>query len=211
MARVPLIRRLEDFPADADEAEREEAARFFIRFEEYRSRYLASVTEDRNDAVETGAAPGDGSPPRANWAAVVNSPQLANKLLDSGEFMVYQIAWGKRRKLRELLYTALAHHLGYHSLYTLHYELCLDAGLSPEQIAHLPFFSVSDLFDGEERFVIAYTKAVIDYAVTDELFDEGRALYGDKEMVELTSIIGYTVYKVMTYRALQAYEWREAT
>jgi alkylhydroperoxidase family enzyme len=211
MARVPLIRRPEDFPADADESEREEALRFFARFGDYRSRYLDSVATDSDGVVEKDAAThADPGTPRANWAALINSPRLANKLLDSGEFMVNEIAWCHRRKLRELMYMALAHHLGYHSLYTFHYELCVEAGLSPEQIAHLPFAAVSDSFDEEERFVVAYTQAVLDNAVTDALFDQGRALFGDKEMVELTTVIGYSAFKVMTYRALQAFEWREA-
>lgn len=208
MARVPLIRGLDD-AAEVDEADRGDLEKFFGEFAAYQYRYRQSVSAD-DPAAET-PPPEDLEPPRAraNWASLANSPKLASKLLASGEFMVNDISWCQRRKLRELMYLSLALHIRYHSLYTLHYGLCLEVGITPEQIGHLPFYQVSDAFDDEERFVVAYTRAVLDNTVTDELFEQGRELYGTKEMVELTAVIGYTNYKVMIYRALQAFEWKE--
>lgn len=210
MARVPLIRNMRDSEA-VDESKRDDLKRFFTHYVEYHRLFLNSVDADGSHASIHGVSESDLAAVdlHANWASVANSPQLADTLLHSGDVMVTGLAWCKRTKLRELMYLALSHHLGYHSLFTYHYDLSQKVGVTAKQIAHLPYYRVSDAFDAEERFVVNFTEAVLDYRVTDELFDEGRALYGTSEMVEFTAVIGYTAYKVMTYRALGAFEYRE--
>jgi alkylhydroperoxidase/carboxymuconolactone decarboxylase family protein YurZ len=206
MARVPLIQDL-SMAGPVDDEDRRELERFFAHFNDYHRRYRSSVDVADTDESSSSAAESETprSVPRANWAALANSPKLANELLETGEFMVNDIAWCRRIKQRELMYVALSHHLGFHSLYTYHYRLATQVGVTAEQLAHLPFRRVNDAFDVEERFVIDYTKAVLENAVTDDLFEQGRELYGTKEMVELTAVIGYSAFKVMTYRALRAF------
>jgi hypothetical protein len=209
MARVPLIRSFDD-AGEVDEADRADLKEFFNRFGEYQRRFAATLVPD--GGAPAAPEPDENAPPpraRAMWAALANSPQLATSLLEAGEVMVDDLSWCQRRKMRELMYLALALHLRYHSLFVVHYEHSQKVGITPKQIAFLPYYQVSDVFDDEERFVIAYTKAVLDNAVTDDLFEQGRALYGTKEMVELSSTISYTAFKMMTYRALRAFEWPE--
>lgn len=210
MARVPLIRSMED-SGEVPESDRAALEHFFSQFIDYQARFRATLQTGGEGDFATNEPDPSVEPIRARamWAAVANAPELATNLLSSGQYFVDDMSWCQRRKMRELMYLALAYHLRYHSLYVVHYEHGQKVGLTPEQIAFLPYFQVTELFNDEERFVIGYTNAVLDNSVTDELFERGRALYGTKELIELTAAISYTAFKVMVYRALQAFEWPE--
>jgi AhpD family alkylhydroperoxidase len=84
-------------------------------------------------------------------------------------------------------------------------EWCLDigsaiarkSGISPEQLAALPFYSESDLFSDVEKLVLDYAVAMTSTPsqVSDELFEALRARFSERQLVELTSAIAIENYR----------------
>jgi alkylhydroperoxidase family enzyme len=68
------------------------------------------------------------------------------------------------------------------------------AGLTPLQISNLDFFETSDLYDDHERMVLRFTSAALDGEIPDELFEQARAHYGTKELMEFIIAIAYWTF-----------------
>lgn len=93
-------------------------------------------------------------------------------------------------KLRELviLRVALVNRADYE--YRAHTPFALKEGLSQEKIDALPNWSASDLFDEQERAVLAYTDAMTkDIQVDDAVFSAAARGLDAREMTELTATI----------------------
>ena len=84
-------------------------------------------------------------------------------------------------------------------------EFCIDigsaeaakAGVTPRQLADLPRFRESEEFDETEKLVLAYAEAMTmtPAFVPDELFEELRARFTPRQLVELTSAIAIENYR----------------
>ena len=84
-------------------------------------------------------------------------------------------------------------------------EWCLDigssigakSGITAEQLAALPRYRDSDLFDETEKLVLDYAVAIsaTPSAVEDELFEALRARFDERQLVELTSAIAIENYR----------------
>ncbi len=70
-------------------------------------------------------------------------------------------------------------------------------GITDEQLNDLPAFEDSNAFSDDERLVLRYAVAVSSTPVTvsDELFDELRATFDERELVELTAAIAWENYR----------------
>jgi len=69
--------------------------------------------------------------------------------------------------------------------------MALDAGLTLEQCGALHDWKSSQRFDARERAVLAYTDAVTrDIQVPDPIFDALRPHFDERQLVELTVLIG---------------------
>jgi AhpD family alkylhydroperoxidase len=78
-------------------------------------------------------------------------------------------------------------------------EYCIDigsqiahrAGISEEQLLALPRYRDSDLFSEDEKLVLDYAVGMSStpVSVSDELYDELRARFDHRQIVELTNII----------------------
>jgi AhpD family alkylhydroperoxidase len=84
-------------------------------------------------------------------------------------------------------------------------EWCLDigsaigrkAGITKDQLADLPRYRESDLFDETEKLVLDYATAMTETPsdVPEDLFDALRARFDERQLVELTSAIAIENYR----------------
>jgi alkylhydroperoxidase family enzyme len=80
----------------------------------------------------------------------------------------------------------------------------LEEGLTIEQCDALADWRASPLFDSRQRAVLAYTDAMTHHVqVPDDVFDELRRYFNERQIVELTVLIG--TYNMHT-RVLAALE-----
>jgi alkylhydroperoxidase family enzyme len=78
----------------------------------------------------------------------------------------------------------------------------LQEGLTPDQVSALADWRPSTLFTGKQRALLAYVDAVTrDIEVPEAIFSNLRSHHGERQIVELTLLIG--AYNMLT-RFLQA-------
>jgi alkylhydroperoxidase family enzyme len=130
-------------------------------------------------------------------AVMAHSPKLALPAAQLSAAVVLDSAWGQRANLRELAFQTVALHFGDRFSAEARKSNTVAAGLSPEQLASLPDWRDSDLFDSEQRLVIEYTQAVVTGRVPDDLFARIVARYGEQEAVECTAAIAFWSFWAM--------------
>lgn len=98
-------------------------------------------------------------------------------------------------RIRELAIMRVAVLNGARYEYDAHLPFALKEGASQAQVAALPAWPVSPLFDAAERAALAYTDAMTrQVQVPDELFAEVERRFDTQELVELTATIaGYNL------------------
>lgn len=127
----------------------------------------------------------------AGTAIMAHSPALAAKFADLSRFMFLELAWTKRAALRELAFATLHLHFKARYAFESRLDAAKTAGITAEQLAALPYWQNSTLFDDEQKLVIAYTLAVTSGDVPDALASRVIAHFGEQETVEFTSTIGF--------------------
>ena len=77
-------------------------------------------------------------------------------------------------------------------------------GLSEEKLKALPDFENAPVFSEEERSVLRYADAMAHTPVdvSDPVFEAVRRLYGDRQIVELTSALAWEHYRARFDHAL---------
>lgn len=171
MSRVTAVYKPSDYPGTPDEQTREDLAELF-------GHMFPGVESPEIDRPHSGVA-----------IAALN-PRLALHLSKLSSFAALQMGWSKRADLREIAIQAV----------NLHYKSDFSArsrhraweavGLRMEQLAALPYWETTGLFDEEQRLVIEYTLAVVQGDVPEELFARISAEFGEKGAVECTAVIG---------------------
>ena len=185
MARVTTINRLGDYPGTPDEATSAALAALFAAM-----------------------FPGNPDPEinkfHAGIAIAAHSPKLASALAGVSKLMALDLGWSQRTDLREL--AILAANLQFKSDYGFRSRLpnAKAAGLSDEQIAALPAWQASALFDDEQKLTIAYAHAVASGDVPPVLFDRVKARWGERGAVECTAVIGFWSFWAMFLNATGA-------
>ncbi|MDG2303495.1 MAG: carboxymuconolactone decarboxylase family protein [Candidatus Binatia bacterium] len=93
-------------------------------------------------------------------------------------------------QLRELAQTRTGYARGSQFVFSQHCKASREVGLSEEQIASLPAWSVASCFSPIERAVLAYTDCLVleGGRVPDAVFDALRAELNDTQILELTYI-----------------------
>jgi alkylhydroperoxidase family enzyme len=93
-------------------------------------------------------------------------------------------------KLRELGQTRAGYARGSQFVFSQHCKSCRDVGLSEEQIAAIPSWSVATCFSAAERAVLAYTDCLVleDGRVPDAVFAALREELSEEEILEFTYI-----------------------
>ena len=177
MSRVRLVRSPSDHPAE-DPIARQDVANLF-----------GALFPD-NPAPEFNEA-------HSLMAVLAHSPRLALPAARMSAAVIIDSAWGQRTALRELAFQTLGRHFGDTFSTEARRPNAEAAGLTAGQLAAIPEWRDSDLFDDEQKLVIEYTQAVVTGRVPDDLFARVVARYGEQEAVECTAAIGFWSFWAM--------------
>lgn len=108
-------------------------------------------------------------------------------------------------KLRELGQTRAGWNVGSRFVFSQHCKASRDVGLTDEQVAAIPSWSVAECWSPAERAVLAYADCLTlqHGRVPDALFDELKSHLSDEEILELTYVTcTYAMHATMS-RALR--------
>lgn len=130
-------------------------------------------------------------------AVLAHSPKVAEAAAKLSATFFRETAWGQRAALRELAFQTLGGHFGDSFSTQVRRPNAEAAGLSAEQLAAIPEWRDSKLFDDEQKLAIEYTQAVVTGSVPEELFARIVARYGEREAVECTAAIGFWSFWAM--------------
>jgi 4-carboxymuconolactone decarboxylase len=107
-------------------------------------------------------------------------------------------------KLRELAILRVGNLAQAKYEFTKHVPLALQAGVSQEQVDALSKWESSTDFNDQERAVLGYTDEVSQsIRVSDDTFSRIQRFLSEREIVELTVMIGYYGMVCRTLEALQ--------
>jgi alkylhydroperoxidase family enzyme len=130
------------------------------------------------------------------YRLMLHSPALANAWFDLNQAVRYgteidgqsrELAVIRVAILNGVEYVQRAHGPAY----------ALQEGLTPEQVAALSDWRASQLFNAQQRALLAYTDAMTEnIEVTDDVFDNARQHFSERQIVELTLLIG--AYNMLT-------------
>ena len=130
------------------------------------------------------------------YRLMLHSPALASAWFDLNQAVRYgteidgqcrELAVIRVAILNNVEYVIRAHGPAY----------ALKEGLTPEQVAALSDWQPSDLFDDKQRALLAYSDAVTrDLDVPDAVFADVRKHFSERQVVELTMLIG--AYNMLT-------------
>jgi len=119
---------------------------------------------------------------------LLNSPPLAEGWMKMFTVIRYQTTIPPR--LRELVIARVGVRNGARYEVQAHRKHALAEGITPAQLDAIADWRQTDLFDAGERAVLTYTDAITDeIKVSDEVFAGVRALFDDRQMVEITGTI----------------------
>ena len=136
------------------------------------------------------------------YRTLLHSPPLAESWFDH----INQVRWGTEvsGRLREIVIIRLGHLVS--SAYVLRQhvpKLAADEGMSREECDALADWENSGLFDASERAVLAYVDAMArDIVVPDETFAPLKAHFTDRQIVELTLMVGAYISHSRVLQAL---------
>jgi 4-carboxymuconolactone decarboxylase len=137
------------------------------------------------------------------YRLMLHSPALANAWFDLNQAVRYateidgqsrELAVIRVAILNEVEYVVRAHGPAY----------ALKEGLTSEQVTAVANWQPSKLFSNQQRALLAYTDAMTrDISVPDAVFAEIRKHFSERQVVELTMLIG--AYNMLTrfLKALQ--------
>ena len=79
-----------------------------------------------------------------------------------------------------------------------------EQGLDGRKLAELGTYPDSEIFTDEEKTVLRYADAMTEtpVEVSDELFDQLRSIYDERQIVELTSALAWENYRARFDHAL---------
>jgi alkylhydroperoxidase family enzyme len=90
-------------------------------------------------------------------------------------------------------------------VFSQHCKMGRAVGLAEEKIAAIPYWGVSDVFDANERAILAYVDATIfeNGRVHDQVFDALRVFLDEEQILMLTYAINMYRFHATTTRALK--------
>ncbi|MGN6734192.1 MAG: carboxymuconolactone decarboxylase family protein [Candidatus Binatia bacterium] len=130
------------------------------------------------------------------YRLMLHSPALANAWFDLNQAVRYGTEIDGQS--RELAVIRVAILNGVEYVQRAHGPVyALQEGLTPEQVAALSDWRGSQLFNAQQRALLAYTDAMTEnIEVTDDVFDNARQHFSERQIVELTLLIG--AYNMLT-------------
>jgi alkylhydroperoxidase family enzyme len=136
------------------------------------------------------------------YKLLLHSPALAQTWFDHNGAVRWKTALTGR--LREIVIIRIAHLNGVAYVLAQHVPgLALAEGLTLPECEALADWRRTDLFDGRERAALAYAEAMtLATSVPDEVFGEVRGHFDDREIVELSVLIGTYIMHNRVMKAL---------
>lgn len=180
--RVTGVFRPDDYPGEPDAATRLDLAALFAQL-------FPDVADPGFDSHHAG------------MAIAALSPRLAAGLAGLSRLIALDLPWCARADLRELAIQAVNLRLGAAYSFRARIGGATAAGLTEAQLEALPDWETSDLFDEEQRLVIAYAGATVSGTVSEALFTRVRARYGERGAVELTAVAAFFAFWAMLLNA----------
>ena len=151
------------------------------------------------------AEPGTGTGTPGNWWTVFAlSPDIFGHALAGFGLMTSRTRKLPAR-LRELALLRTGFASASQFVFSQHAKTGRAAGLPEEEIAAIPSWSTSDVFDGADRAVLAYVDALVleDGRVQDDTFDRLRLHLDDEAILELSYAVGTYHMHAIISRALK--------
>jgi alkylhydroperoxidase family enzyme len=156
---------------------------------------------DRDPVAQPGTATGT---PGDWWTVFALAPDIFQHAVDG--FAVYRHPERKIDPvLRELGQTRAGWVKASQFVFSQHCKSLRGLGVSEEKIAAVPAWTVSDLFNDQERAVLAYADCLCQAGgrVPDAVFDKLKSFWSDEQIFEFTYITClYDMHAVIT-RALR--------
>ena len=139
------------------------------------------------------------------YQALLHTPALASAWFDFNNTVRFQTSLDDR--LRELVIMRVAALTGCDYVWKVHEtQYAAPAGVTPQQVEALRDWRKSGVYGGKESALLAYVDAMTrDVAVPDAIFDGMRKHFSEREILELTVLIG--AYNMQT-RLLMALDIR---
>ena len=137
------------------------------------------------------------------YRTLLHSPPLAESWFEH----INRVRWGTEidGRLREIVIIRLGHLVG--SAYVLRQhvpKLAAGEGMTEEECDALGDWRGSDLFDDRERATLAYVDAMtLSGVVPDDAFAPLRTHFSDRQIVELTVMIGAYISHSRVLQALE--------
>ena len=124
------------------------------------------------------------------YKALLHTPSLAAAWFEFNNAVRFQTGLGDR--VRELVIMRVSALTGCDYVWSVHESTyAAAAGLTPREVGALRDWRKSAVYGDQERALLAYVDAVTqDVAVPDTVFDGMRKHYGEREILELTVLIG---------------------
>jgi 4-carboxymuconolactone decarboxylase len=118
------------------------------------------------------------------------SPDLMARVQKTGEYLRYNTGLDKR--LTELAILVVAHHWGQPVEWNIHYPIALQAGVKQADADAIAAGVTPPTLDAEQRTVYEFCRQVLKQsAVDDKCYAAVLAAFGEKGVVDLTSLCGY--------------------
>lgn len=163
---------------------------------------------DRDPVAQPGTATGT---PGDWWTVFALAPDIFQHAVDG--FAVYRHPDRKIDPvLRELGQTRAGWVKGSQFVFSQHCKSLRALGVADDKIAAIPHWTVSDVFNDQERAVLAYADCLTqaDGRVPLEVFEKLKTFWGDEEIFEFTYITTlYAMHAVITRALRMEYDNRE--
>ena len=171
MARVTPVFRPADYPGTIDDPTRDALAELFA--------HLAPGAAD--PAIDK---------PHSGMAIAAQNPGMALRLSKLTSYLALETDLAGRRDVLELAIQAVNFH--YRSSFSFEARLprAESSGLGLARLAAIPYWRTSSLFDADHQLVLEYVAVVVTGAVPEDLVARVKARFGEKQTVELTTLIG---------------------
>ena len=136
------------------------------------------------------------------YKLLLHSPALAQTWFDHNSAVRWQTKLSGR--LREIIIIRVAHLNGVDYVLAQHVPgLAVAEGLTLAECGALANWRASDLFDLRERAALAYAEAMtLSTIVSDEVFADVRRHFDEREIVELSVLIGTYIMHNRVMKAL---------
>ena len=136
------------------------------------------------------------------YQALLHTPALASAWFDFNNAVRFQASLDDR--LRELVIMRVAALTGCDYVWKVHEtQYAAPAGVTPREVEALRDWRKSGVYGGKESALLAYVDAMTrDVAVPDAIFDGMRKHFSEREILELTVLIGAYNMQTRLLRAL---------